>query len=96
MNISSARYPTPKLSFAEALRILGRECGCSNQKSSATRLVASSSSAPMTIIFVCHHLARRMKGRNIMINVINIFSIKPPWCAQVFSARKEISIRDLG
>jgi hypothetical protein len=31
-----------------------------------------------------------------MINVINIFSIKPPWCAQVFSARKEISIRDLG
>jgi hypothetical protein len=43
---------TFELSFAEALRILGRQCGCSNQKSSATRFVASSSTAPMMILFV--------------------------------------------
>jgi hypothetical protein len=43
---------TPELSFAEALRILGRECGCSKQKSFATGLVASSSTAPIMILFV--------------------------------------------
>lgn len=35
----------PELSFAEGLRVLGRECGCSNQKSSATGRVALSSTA---------------------------------------------------
>jgi hypothetical protein len=43
---------TPELSFAEALRIVGRECGCSNQKSSATRLVASSSTVSIIFLFV--------------------------------------------
>jgi hypothetical protein len=39
---------TPELSFAEALRILGRECGCS----SVTGLVASSSSASLLIALI--------------------------------------------
>jgi hypothetical protein len=39
--------PDPGISYAEALRILGRECGCSNQGSPASGLVA-----PMMILFV--------------------------------------------
>jgi hypothetical protein len=43
--------PNPELSYAEALRILGRECGCSKEGSAASGLVASLM-APMMILFV--------------------------------------------
>jgi hypothetical protein len=47
----TALSSTRELSFVEALRILGRECGCSNQVSPASGLVASLT-APIMILFV--------------------------------------------